>query len=190
MIFIFVLLFPLCSASQFWVSVNRVCTTTCVNSNIFCPDEGFVESDKFKICLPVIPFKFEDTGKWFSFSNKSDGAAIKLRVLSSCFRNRVLSGCVGLENKCRTGVVHQQHHGELTQRLCVNFLNPGSFVPGYRYFYTKDGFTGSKQFEAIEKPRYNDMAQLEPGQGKTAEDDYNYDEYWFLWETPKPGSGF
>lgn len=149
-----------------------------------------MESDRFKICLPVIPFRFEDTGKWFSFSNKSDTASIKIRVLSSCFRNRVLSGCVGLENKCSKGVLHKQHHGELVQRLCVNFINPGSFVPGYRYVHTKDGFVGSKQFVARDSASYNDMAQLEPGQGKTAEDDYNYDEYWFLWETPKPGSGY
>lgn len=186
----FSVLLTLCSATPFWFSVSRFCNPTCKTSHIFCPQEGLVVANKFEICLPVLPTKYEDTGRWFSFYNKSSISGLKIRVLASCFANRHLSSCVGLENKCRNGVLHKQHSGVLEQTLCVYFFNSGEFEPGFRYFYKDGVYTGSKQFGAKEKHTYNNMAQLEPGQGQTAEDDYNYDEEWFLWLTPKPGSGY
>lgn len=189
MIFVFFLLIPFCSANQFWFSVLRVCNPYCQSVRIFCPVGGLVEAAKFDICLPSLPTRYEDTGRWFTFFNKSSSAGIKLRLLSSCFKNHYLSSCVGLENKCRAGVLHTQHVGDLEQTFCVLFLNQG-FKPGFRYYYTKNGFRGEEQFVAKETASYNDLGILEPGQGKTDEDDYNYDGEWFLWQTPKPGSGY
>nr|AWV67052.1 hypothetical protein ORFx [Bat coronavirus] len=183
MIFIFFLLFPFCSASQFWFSVHRVCNPTCESVRIFCPDGGLVESEKFDICLPTLPTRYEDTGRWFSFLNKSSSAGIKIRVLTSCFTNHYLSSCVGLENRCRGGVLHKQHSGDLEQTLCVIFINHG-FKPGFRYYYANKVFTGQEQFVAKDTASYNNLANLEPGQGKTDEDGEDYDEHWFLRRIP------
>nr|BAI67745.1 hypothetical protein [Bat coronavirus Philippines/Diliman1525G2/2008] len=175
---------------KFAFSVLRVCQPVCQSVKIHCPESNVLESEKFEICLPYIPFLFQETGLWKNFLNSSTHAGLKIRLLSSCFQNRYVSGCVGLENRCKHGVVHTQQLGGLTQKLCVRFIDPTSFEPGFRYVFQGNGFIGSEQFRAMDQATYNNLAQLNPGEGKTAEDDYEEDEYWFLWETAKPGSGY
>ncbi|ABN10924.1 hypothetical protein [Bat coronavirus HKU9-2] len=177
-------------ACNFAFSVLRVCYPNCKSVNIHCPPGELVSSDRFDICVPYVPFLFQETGLWKSFQNATTCAGIRVRLLSSCFKNRYVSGCVGLENRCNHGVVHTQQRGGLVQRLCVRFIEPEDFQPGFRYVFTGRGFTGSLQFIARDTASYNNLAQLNPGEGKTNEDDYDEDEYWFLWETPKPGSGY
>nr|AVP25411.1 NS7a [Rousettus bat coronavirus HKU9] len=178
------------SLGHFAFSVLRVCHPTCQSARIHCPPGELVDSDKFEICIPYIPFAFQETGLWKAFQNVTTHAGIRVRLLSSCFKNHYVSGCVGLENRCNHGVVHTQQKGGLVQRLCIRFIEPTDFQPGYRYVFNGKGYTGSQQFQALDHATYNNLAQLRPGEGKTAEDDYEEDEYWFLWQTPKPGSGY
>lgn len=182
------LFFPYTTAIS--VSVLRQCNNDCRTANLYCPTGHSVEVHKNLLCVDQLNLRPEQVGRWFRFS--SANLTVHVRLLRACFDNRVLGSCLGLHGKCMRGstMLLQSHFDgtDFRYTLCIHAFLKADLV-GFRCVYKTSGFSCTKQFIAG-NGHHHDLAQLSPGQGKTPEDDYEYDGEWFLWETPKPGSGY
>ncbi|UVF62118.1 MAG: NS7b [Bat faecal coronavirus] len=180
--------FPL--ASSLSVSVLRQCNSHCLSAELYCPDGHEVEIGSSLVCVDYLHLRPELVGLWLRFSGPN--LTVHARVLRACFQNRVVGNCMGLHKSCKGGAtlsLHFEHDGvEFHYTVCV-YVRLKATLVGYRCAYGKNGFVCTKQFVAG-SGRHHNLGLLNPGEGKTPEDDYDYDGEWFLWETPKPGSGY
>lgn len=178
------------SVSTFSISVLRQCNNTCTSADLYCPVGQSVDVGKSLVCVDQLRLSPELVGLWQRYTGHN--LTVHLRVLRACYKNRVLDTCLGLHGKCRRGstFIYTSHHDGVAYQytLCLHVFLKSQLV-GSRCVYTSSSFSCSKQFVAGDGKHHN-LAQLSPGEGQTPEDDYEYDSYWFLWYTPKPGSGY